>query len=553
MKHQDASKEKKEHEELFKISLFVLAPLFLIYQANYQNKALQQDSWTRLRLSRYRSWQWVYISIISTLCLLILTIHLLTGTNPKYAVFTYIAALVSQFPLANLYLLHLMNSLVVDNQSGKVDPNVTYSLRRARYEHGASYSEKIFGKMMTQLEIPRNFIGLRVEPYWQEIPLLGEPGITKDELEVVLADRFSVFPLNRNAPDHHLVVGQSGSGKTTLITRMVKAGLLDGWKVIVLDLKGDPSDVDKFLRLEKDQSKVRHFPTSSFNFWKGTKQEIAERIISFLPIDGEPYYLNRNINAIQAVILRVNLDTPKSVDELVGRLRIGFTIAGTSSDLAFFATKERGQPIGEIIANDVMTYLDPIRNLENRTPQRFHWSENWHLALFTLDGFEPSSLRVADAILHDFASWIFSDERAMNKMPILLIVDEASAFSALPQVPILSALIQRARSAQVSLVFASQNLSAFKNEKDNLLHSGAIRWLGSSTQVDEMIEAAGTRGAVEAGFQFSENQYTGTVTHRNQKEFKIDPDFVKELRTFHWYVSSRGKVSLIFVPPFDWN
>jgi len=134
-----------------------------------------------------------------------------------------------------------------------------------------------------------------------------------------------------------------------------------------------------------------------------------------------------------------------------------------------------------------------------------------------------------------------------------LIVDEASAFSALPRVPILSALIQRARSAQVSLVYASQNLSAFRDEKDNLLHSGAIRWLGSSSEVGEMIEATGTKSVVESGFQFDDQKYTGTVTHRNQKEFKIDPDFVRELPTFHWYVSARGKVSSLFVPPLDWK
>ena len=105
----------------------------------------------------------------------------------------------------------------------------------------------------------------------------------------------------------------------------------------------------------------------------------------------------------------------------------------------------------------------------------------------------------------------------------------------------------------VSLVLASQSLSAFKDEKDNLLHSGAIRWLGSSTEVEDMVEAAGTRSVIESGFQFEEIRYTGIVTHRNQKEFKIDPDFVKELRTFHWFVSSRGKVSTVFVPPLNWE
>jgi hypothetical protein len=85
----------------------------------------------------------------------------------------------------------------------------------------------------------------------------------------------------------------------------------------------------------------------------------------------------------------------------------------------------------------------------------------------------------------------------------------------------------------------------------NIIHSGAIRWLGVSTEVEDMIGAAGTATVIESGFQFGSNEYTGVISHRNQKEFKIDPDRVKELPTFHWFVSSRGKVSNLFVPPLD--
>ena len=325
------------------------------------------------------------------------------------------------------------------------------------------------------------------------------------------------------------------------------------WKVVILDLKGDPTDISNFANLVEDQSKLRLFPNHTFDFWQGSATEIADRVISFLPSDAEPFYLNRNSNAIHSVITRSGLPTPRSVEELLDRIRNGVRLAKTPSDFNFFSQKDRGQDQGQILANDISIYLDPIRNAEKNSPYRFHWQDDWNLGLFSLDGFEPSSLKLANAILHDFASWIFSDSRASNKKPILLIIDEASAFYALPKAPILSALIQRARSAQVSLVLASQSLSAFKDEKDNLLHSGAIRWLGSSTEVEDMVEAAGTRSVIESGFQFEEIRYTGIVTHRNQKEFKIDPDFVKELRTFHWFVSSRGKVSTVFVPPFNWE
>jgi hypothetical protein len=91
------------------------------------------------------------------------------------------------------------------------------------------------------------------------------------------------------------------------------------------------------------------------------------------------------------------------------------------------------------------------------------------------------------AILNDFALWIFSQERWQNKSPILIVIDKASALGRLAGVPVLSALMQRARSARVSIVIASQTYTAFGDDSEELIYSGAIRWLGVSSKVDEMI------------------------------------------------------------------
>jgi energy-coupling factor transporter ATP-binding protein EcfA2 len=531
--------------------LVLLFPLFFYYKEVAPKLATRAESWTSVRISKFRQPAWTFLSLFLTLTTIVVGVLSLSNRNWNLALIGFIAWNITQIPLAKLYLFYRMNVLIKENEKGKIDPNLSYALKRARFNHGCIYSERRYSSIWKNA--PGTAIGVRVEPWDQQLPIFGEPLILDSELPNVLDKKFAVIPLNESSPDHHLVIGQTGSGKTTLITRMVKAALNSNWKVIVLDLKGDPTDIPKFVNLVEDQSKLRLFPNHAFDFWQGSPAEIAERVISFFPNDTEPFYLNRNANAIHSVITRSGLPSPSSVEDLLERIRNGVRLAKSSSDINFFSQKDKGQDLGSILANDISIYLDPIRNIEKNSPFRFHWQDDWNLGLFTLDGFEPSSLKVANSLLHDFASWIFSDTRASNKKPILLIIDEASAFHALPRAPILSALIQRARSAQVSLVFASQSLSAFKDEKENLLHSGAIRWLGSSTEVEEMVEAAGTRSVIESGFQFEEIKYTGIVTHRNQKEFKIDPDFVKELRTFHWFVSSRGKVSSVFVPPLDWD
>ena len=545
------NKEKDNSKELELLIGFLLIPAFCYYKIQCLKFAQKSDVWTSLRMSPIRKPYWTVFLTLIVAFLNLICIGLSINQRFTYATFVYLLNLICQIPLARIYLFYEMNKAVKLIPQGTLDPITSLNIRKARQAHGASYAELSFTSENRQ--VPKNYIGKRVEPHDQPIPIFGEPKCSDTELGNLFVGDVAVFPLNAESPDHHLVIGQTGSGKTTLITRMVNAALNENWKVVVIDLKGDPTDITKFLSIEADQSKVVHFPTYAFDFWKGSLDEIAERVISFFPNDGEPFYLNRNSFAVHAVITRSDLPAPQSADELIDRLRKGLKYSRNESDFRFFSAKERGVEIGEWIANDVSTYLDPIRNVENKTPYRFHWSGNWKLSLFTLDGFEPSALRIADSVLHDFASWIFSDERASSKTPILLIIDEASAFSALPRIPILSALIQRARSARVSLVFASQNLSAFRDEKDNLLHSGAIRWLGSSSQVSEMVEAAGTRSVIESGFQFMDSDYSGTVTHRSQKEFKIDPDFVKELRTFHWFVSSRGRVSSVYVPPLGWE
>ena len=550
MNSRELEKTKKSASGLKSI-LFLISPIALWISEQGANSANFSKYWGILFRGFWSRRISLLVGFLAMSASSTLLIFMISRRDWKLTLIGYIAWNISLIPVLRIYLLKVMNRQVLQNIRGEVDPLVAKQITGARNQFGIEQAEINYRELTKRGNNPVGSIGTRVIPSRIELPYFGMPEVSDDELKNVIDREMAIFPLNSKSPDHHLVIGQSGSGKTTLIKRMISAGLLSGWRVVLIDLKGDPDDAKSFLDLVNDQSRVRHFPNQAFHFWNGTKAEIAERVISFFPSDSEPYYLSRNSSAIHAVVTRSNLPAPQSVEELVDRIRNGVRHCSTPDDIRFFSTKERGLPIGDLIANDVSMNLDAIRNIENGTPFRFGWGDGWDLSVFTLDGFKPSSLKLADALLNDFASWMFSEERTMNKTPILLVIDEASAFSRMPQVPILTALIQRARSAQVSLVYASQNASAFGADMKNIIHSGAIRWLGVSTEVEDMIGAAGTATVIESGFQFDSNEYTGIISHRNQKEFKIDPDRVKELPTFHWFVSSRGKVSNLFVPPLD--
>ena len=324
--------------------LWLLVLPIYIYSQKAKRGSIEPKTWTKLRMSKSRSGLMILASVIWIFLFLALTLKFLILKKFELAFVFFNLYYLAQIPIGKLYLFHLMNDFIKQNSQGKIDPNTSYGIRRARFVSGCLYGESRLSKIWGSA--PKNAIGIRVEPFDQELPLFGEPKLIDSELEKVLNNPFAVFPLNELSPDHHLVIGQTGSGKTTLITRMVDAALRNNWKVVVLDLKGDPTDINKFLDLVEDQSKIRLFPNHSFDFWKGTLSEIAERLISFFPTDSEPFYLNRNANAIHSVISRSGLPSPTSVEELLDRVRRGLKHARTASDISFFAQKERGQDIG---------------------------------------------------------------------------------------------------------------------------------------------------------------------------------------------------------------
>jgi hypothetical protein len=551
MKNQPNLQEKEPQKKIdYSGLLLFLCPFFLIYQTKWMKEVVKSRSWTKLRTKKERRFVVSIFSIPIIAFALYFSIRSLLQGKFEVAAILYFTYILSQYPISRMYLLYKLNQQLKHLDNGKIDPDSRRKLKRAKLEHEWIWAPRQYQKVFQSMDTRPEAIGVRVNPVEAPVPFRKKPAdLTQDEFGPVINGELAIFPLNENSPDHHIVIGQTGSGKTVLLRRMIASALDRGWQVALIDLKGDLADVEKFARLAKSKNRVRHFPTHNFDFWTGSKENIAERIISIIPPNGNPFYTSRNITGINAVITRCGANPPQSVDELIHRFRNPKAFIQDPTDFKFLTTKEHGMAVGELIANDLMSYLDPIRTREKESPAKFSWGNDWDLAIFSLNGFETTSLTFANVVLNDFANWMSNTSYTRRNKPLLLVIDEASALQRLPQVPVLTALMERARSAKVSIVLTAQTYTSFGEHMDQIIHSGSIRWLGLSSLVDVMIEATGTKAVVESGHQFSDGEFTGVVSHREQKEFKIDPEAVRSLPTFFWYVGKSAKASSVYVPP----
>ena len=156
---------------------------------------------------------------------------------------------------------------------------------------------------------------------------------------------------------------------------------------------------------------------------------------------------------------------------------------------------------------------------------------------------------MGSAILHDFNFWVRSSGRDGNPKPLLLIIDEAGVLGRIAGSPALSDLIARARSRSVSVVLSSQTLMGIGPEAEEILNTGPIRWVGKTSNPEEVTMAAGTREVIETSYQYEENGWNGKMSARQQESFVISPTIVRHLDTFFWSLSEGGKAIWVFAPP----
>jgi hypothetical protein len=369
------------------------------------------------------------------------------------------------------------------------------------------------------------------------------------------------FPLNPTSSAHHLVIAATGAGKSHLLSRMGACALDANWRVVFIDFKGGRQERELFSAIGCDTMKtkpiVKNWPGDPIDLFRGSKEDIADRITGFLPAptqgDGD-FYRARMVRALWAVIVYTSAPAPTNVDEILNRVRNGNSFAENPEDRAIFAQKEKGIPVGTVICEGLANRLDPLRGIGPRaTHSGFSWSDPWETAVFSLDATKESDLRIGAAILHDFDSWLRTSMRQDNPKPILFVVDEAGALGRINATHTLLNLVARCRSSSVSIVIASQTLGSLGLTGEELLNTGPIRWLGQTPSPQEMIDATGTKHVVETSYGEGDNGWNGKRSGRAQRAYAVDPDVIRDLPKFYWNISEGGKNIYAYVPPLNYQ
>lgn len=527
--------------------------------------------WAPRLTGRPRVWQWRGINRIVVVFALIGS-ALLTYILGRWAVLSLwigswqvalvliMAMWLAETPWAALLVTVRLRRFATQLEHGRIAPNrsapARFAIRAAAFADAAEFYRNSRGVLPSRSDEGHPVVGVAAEPrdhrHWWE--RFQSPA--RHRLCDFTDGPYAVMPLDKNSPAHHLVIGATGSGKTTLLIRMAHAALSEGWRVAVIDLKGAEQEAQAYLGLAQRLGpfvRTKHWPGDALDLWRGTPQDIAERVMGFIPppaAGASEFYRARMQRGINSVVVRTSASVPRSATELTERVRKAGSYAEDAEDRGVLLSKEQGREVCVSVAESLGSYLEPLRQAGPKaTSGGFSWEDPWELAVISIDATSEQDLRLGAAVLHDFDSWSRSSRREVDNRPLLLIIDEAGALGRINGAPALTNLIARARSARVGVVVAAQTLSSLGEDGEEVLNTGPVRWLGQTPAPELMSMAGGTRRVVETGHQDGVGGLTGARALREQAAFVVDPDDARTLPTFYWIVGKAGKAAHIFAPP----
>ncbi|MEI7494574.1 MAG: type IV secretion system DNA-binding domain-containing protein, partial [Alphaproteobacteria bacterium] len=445
--------------------LMFLSPLFVYYYFQANRLACKPSNWNvKNVIHKY----WV-LSIILLPINLLLAKLIVNNLLKGEWIFVIIGLSINWllfYPASRILFSFKLSEIQRELWHGLVSPSLMTTIRWAINQHGFLKAQSYFQKLSFLIPLKSNS-GTSVLGLDANAPDYRPRRERKQFPDLNLLTKYSeseliTFPLARNSVEHHLVIGNTGSGKSRLLSRMALSALDQGFRVVVVDFKGGLEERDLYLSIpnlvpNKVFSSIC-YPGVPIDLFSGTKYEIAERILGFLPApsgtDGA-YYQSRNARAVTAVVCRTSAPPPKSAEEVLERLRHGENFAEDSLDIELFSQKEKGVSVGFLIAQSVANYLSPLMGTGGRaTSGGYSFYNDIDLRVYSLDSTKQSEIRVGNAVLHDLDSYLRTESRNKDPRGILLIIDEAGALQRIGGSETVQNLISRGRSAGVSVVVA---------------------------------------------------------------------------------------------------
>ena len=365
---------------------------------------------------------------------------------------------------------------------------------------------------------------------------------------------------------HGLLVGASGSGKSNALLWCVARHIEAGFGVVVVDMKGDQL-LARLLRREANTRRrpFRQWTLDGGDRWnplaRGNRSELKDKLI------GTEEFSERHYQAMYERYL-VNLfrtleDRPDKRDlrTVIGLL----DPAALAMELRELGDDRAAEEIGEYLAHLTPDQARDLRGLADRLAllvegghgnylmpagepdgeiDLLHTIGTGDVVLFSLNSsrYGQTARLVGNMVIQDLKTVCGTIEDTPNSgKPALVAVDEFAALDG----DQIAGLFQRARSAAISLVMATQELADLRRVDEGFDEQivGNVEWLLAGRQNNprsaELVAGiAGTEEVWVHTFQTEEGlgrptsrfaRESGIGTKHRAREFYVPPDEIKRL------------------------
>lgn len=369
--------------------------------------------------------------------------------------------------------------------------------------------------------------------------------------------RFDEKQLNR----HMFILGTTGAGKTETINRIIWEVLQNTNRdVFVIDGKGETKFAETVATMAYNLRgiktpifKLGHLESGAiYNGFSGSSDSIFNRIAYMVGVmeasTGEgKYYTEINKRLLQMVCVagvdghRLGITPPRSFEEILHRLDyewLSQTYASNPLALKSVALAKDDRKIADL--------FNRLYNLSNSFGDSIHPNgftlENTHCAVFSLKtnaaGIEARSLLdFLNSDVQDFIS---------NRItrPAVMIIDEFGSFGNTSITNILS----QSRSANLGVILATQTISSLGDSREirsKIIENCNTHLMMKTIKPEELAEIAGTKLGIELGLQLDAGVETGLQTGRQQYQFKVNPQYARELPQGEGFFMNSGLVARV--------
>ncbi len=335
---------------------------------------------------------------------------------------------------------------------------------------------------------------------------------------------------------HMFLLGTTGAGKSETIKRLVYEILKSTDRnVYFVDGKGDvdlANDI-RGLAYQNGRGKAPIFKLgfddygAIYHGFRGAKSDIYNRLCALVGIneaEGDAkYYADVNRDLLQLICYAPG-KPPRNFEEVRVRLRKGWLLnAYRNNDI-------ESQTIEDIKQADIEGLARRIRPLAREFSPCIGDDgfalEDTRCAIFSMrvQSVGDTSKRFLDFLVEDLKDFIGKRQRH----PSVLIIDEFGQFSNKN----ITALLSLARSSQLGIILATQDVASLQDEttKKLVLANTRTKLLMATDFPEDVATLAGTFYQIESSIQHQDGGITGLGSARVQHAFKVDMNEVAQLQ-----------------------